>query len=242
MKEYEEKKYPLEDDIGEIALRWIAPPENPELEIVNCAKVSYANQAEQMGEREAKLLRFLDEAGHVSPSYHPHISFRVKCPIFVAREYFRHEVGMSKNEISQRYLELGKKFPLQFYVPEKFRAQSKHNKQASNGAIQEQEAAKNAYVYLLQQAAQTYEYMIKLGTSRELARMALPLSTYTEFISTGSFAAFKHFIDLRMHPDAQQEIGKYAIAIYDMLLPHFPISLEKFKDRREQMEKIYAGS
>lgn len=190
-----------------------------DIDVVNAARVSYGKVSTEVTERDKKLIQFLIEHKHTSPFEHNQLSFRVKAPIFVVRQWMRHRMN-SYNEISYRYV----KAPLEFYTPPHWRYQDTVNKQASVGAFKD-DAIKNEYQALLNQAVKTYETMLEQGVCRELARGVLPLCTYTQFIFTCNLHSLMHFLSLRLHAGAQYEIRQYAQGMLKLAMPYFPISL-----------------
>jgi thymidylate synthase (FAD) len=190
-----------------------------DLSVVRAARISNgAALPEWRGVADEKLIRFLAEHGHMSPFEHATFQFYVKCPIFVAREWQRHRT-FSYNERSGRY----KEFDTEFYEPATWRAPDPRNKQSSVDADELQWASKQ-YHEACQRAFMDYNGMIKMGVAREMARMVLPVSTYTEFIVTGNFRNWMHFLELRNSEEAQYEIRVYADAIASVLKEKMPIS------------------
>lgn len=171
---------------------------------VNVARVSYGKESSNYTEEQnVKLLKYLVKHGHTSPFRHSNLQFRIKCPIYVERQLFKHQVGISVNSISGRYVD----FSDSYYEIEQFRTQSTSSKQGSGDDLSEtlnKEALftqKN--IILLCKSA--YSRLIDLGVSKEQARSVLPLSLETEFIWTGSFLAFVHLCNLRLKQDTQKE-------------------------------------
>jgi thymidylate synthase (FAD) len=211
---------PLGDTISSIELVRIS---GSDLDVVNAARVSYGKVSSQVSDRDKKLISFLMEHNHTSPFEHNQLSFRVKAPIFVARQWMRHRMN-SYNEISYRYV----KSSLEFYVPPKWRSQDLKNKQASIGSFDNQEFTQK-FKDAITQSVQAYEYLLENGIGREIARSVLPLCTYTEFIFTCNLHSLMHFLKLRLHAGAQYEIRMYAQTMLKLALPHFPISLGEWK-------------
>lgn len=214
------KSDPLGDGISSIELIRIS---GSDLEVVNAARVSYGKISSKVSERDAKLIKYLMEHRHTSPFEHNQLSFRVKAPIFVARQWFRHRMN-SYNEISYRYVEAA----VEFYIPRHWRYQDANNKQVSTGAFQNQEMI-DQYKAAVETAFQAYKKMLEAGIGREQARSVLPVSTYTEFIFTCNLHSLMHFLELRMGPGAQQEIKDYAKGLLELALPHFPVSLGEWQ-------------
>src|SRR5579872_367905 len=211
---------PLGDGISSVELVRVS---GSDLDVVNAARVSYGKVSSHVSDRDKKLIAFLMEHNHTSPFEHNQLSFRIKAPIFVARQWMRHRMN-SYNEISYRYV----KASLEFYIPPKWRSQDTKNKQASIGSFDNPEFTqklKDAIAY----SVQTYEYLLENGIGREIARSVLPLGTYTEFIFTCNLHSLMHFLKLRLHAGAQYEIQMYAQSLLKLALPHFPISLGEWK-------------
>ena len=194
-----------------------------DVDIVNAARVSYGKRVLSIRERDKNLIKFLLQHKHTSPFEHNQLSFRIKCPIFVARQWMRHRMN-SYNEISYRYV----KAPLEFYVPSTWRYQDPKNKQGSIGSFENQ-ILKTSYNEAIQVSKQTYETLLKQGVCREIARAVLPVCTYTQFIFTCNLHSLIHFLELRLHKGAQYEIRQYAYALFTLALPHFTVSLGEWK-------------
>lgn len=172
--------------------------------IVDVARVSFGKESSNYSDTQnTKLLKYLWDHGHTSPFRHPHLQFRVKCPIFVERQLFKHNVGISTNSISGRYVDFSDEY---YMVPQgSWRKQSKNSKQGSDGYCDAQRMPDEVQMEVIKTCKNAYEYLIGLGVSKEQARMVLPLSLMTEFIWTGSLQAFLHMYALRTKPDAQEE-------------------------------------
>ncbi len=219
-----EKKFVLGDTIGAVEL---IRHSGSDLDIVNAARVSFGSTHETVTERDTKLIRYLLQHNHTSPFEHNQISYRITCPLFVARQWMRHRIGVSYNEISYRYVES----PLEFYIPQKFRAQSADNKQASEDhEFQNEETIRQRYQDALDSSAQAYKDLLEQGVAREIARAVLPSATYTHFIFTCNLVSLMHFIKLREHPGAQWEIQQYAIAMREFIQPTFSASFAMWED------------
>ena len=194
-----------------------------DLMVVNAARVSFAKEAIEFKEHDAKLIRYLAKHNHISPFFHPQIQFRIRMPIFVAREWYRHQIGFSRNEVSRRYVS---------DMPEcwnpsahEFRAKDEKVKQGSKDEpVELALSAKNIYDTSTRISLEAYDELLKLGVAPEIARTVLPQSMYTEFIETGSLAAYARLYKLRSSPDAQREIQSYADEIGKILEDKFPVS------------------
>jgi len=171
---------------------------------VNVARVSYGKEASNYTEEQnSRLLKYLVNHGHTSPFRHSQLQFRIKCPIYVERQLFKHQVGISVNSISGRYVD----FSDSYYKIEQFRTQSKDSKQGSGEDLSQEknDIVKRIQTDVIDYCKWAYEAMIFHGVSKEQARSVLPLSLETEFIWTGSFLAFVHLCNLRLKQDTQKE-------------------------------------
>jgi thymidylate synthase (FAD) len=194
-----------------------------DLMVVNAARVSFAKEATEFKEQDAKLIKYLAKHNHISPFFHPQIQFRIRMPIFVAREWYRHQIGFSRNEVSRRYVS---DMP-DCWKPkdEDFRERDAKLKQGSKDTpIEDVEIARNVYETTTRVSLESYDALLKLGVAPEVARTVLPQSMYTEFIETGSLAAYARLYKLRTSPDAQREIQNYARKIGAILEDVFPVS------------------
>ena len=141
-------------------------------------------------------------------------TFIVECPLFVARQWFRHRFG-SYNEVSKRYV--GKEF-LDFYIPSYIRRQAEKNKQASiDKPIYRSEEFINRIKELIEKSVNLYEEILENGGAKEIARGVLPQFMKTRFYWTVPRISLDNFITLRTHEGAQKEIREFAEAIKDMV-------------------------
>lgn len=213
---------PLSDGISSVVLVRVS---GSDLDVVNAARVSYGKVTTVMTERDEKLIKFLMEHNHTSPFEHNQLSFRIKCPLYVARQWMRHRMN-SYNEISYRYVQAKD----EFYMPNKWRSPDEVNKQGSVGGFQD-DLVDRAYQESLSLALKNYEFLLASGVCREQARGLLPMCTYTEFIFTCNLHSLCHFLKLRLGQGAQHEIQNYAQALLKLALPHFPASLGAWKNK-----------
>ena len=194
-----------------------------DLMVVNAARVSFAKESTEFKEQDTKLINYLAKHNHISPFFHPQIQFRIKMPIFVAREWYRHQIGFSRNEVSRRYVS----DTPECWDPtaDEFRAKDEKVKQGSKDEpVELADTAKNLYATSTRISLEAYDELLKLGVAPEIARTVLPQSMYTEFIETGSLAAYARLFKLRTSPDAQREIQKYARELGKLLEEKFPVS------------------
>jgi thymidylate synthase (FAD) len=192
-----------------------------DLTVVNAARVSFNKESTEMTDRDAKLVKYLAEHEHTSPFFHPQLRFRLKMPIFVAREWFRHTIGFARNEVSRRYVDSEP----EVWIPTDMRARDPNLKQGSKAEnVEVNEAACEVYKKATDAAVYAYNSLLEAGVAPEMARGVLPLSLYTEFIETGSLAAYARLCGLRLDPSAQKEIQDFAKAIHDLVKDKFPVS------------------
>lgn len=213
---------PLGDKISSLELVRVS---GGDIDVVNAARVSFGKLVEEISDKDEKLIRYLVQHDHTSPFEHNQLSFRVKCPLFVARQWMRHRMN-SYNEISYRYTQA----PVEFYIPESWRRQDTVNKQSSLGVCTEPEIA-NTYTKTVQACFSAYEELLAQGVCREQARGLLPSATYTQFIFTCNLHSLVHFLKLRLHPGAQYEIRVYAQGMLQLAQPHFPASLKAWQEK-----------
>jgi len=190
-----------------------------DLTVVNAARVSLGKHVDEFTERDAKLCKYLADHNHISPFFHPQARFRLKMPIWMAREWFRHTIGFARNEVSRRYVD----DPPTFHLPEFVRGRAANKKQGSlDDAHHDNQLMMNVIQESTTKSFQYYKGLIGAGVPPEQARMVLPQNMMTEFIETGSLAAYARLCKLRMGPDAQKEIQDVAKMVSDALSAKFP--------------------
>lgn len=196
--------------------------------ITNAARLS-TNKTSTNLDRDTRLIFRLMKDRHTSPFEMVEFKFLVKCPIFVARQWFRHRTG-NYNEWSGRYSEITE----EYYVPDLSRMQAQHstNKQMSGENLSEESAVEAQRLIGVSSKLSYLEYrnLLDLGLSREVARMILPQNMYTKFIFKIDLHNLLNFIRLRSAPDAQWEIQQYSNAIIDLIDPIVPITLQAFRE------------
>ena len=204
-----------------------------DLTVVNAARVSFDKVSTELTEGDKKLIHYLAKHDHVSPFFHPQVRFRLKMPIFVLREYFRHQIGLSRNEVSRRYVDTVPECWVP--QPDEIRERDPKLKQGSKStAVDDSDEAWKLMNDQVQSALQTYDELLKKGVAPEVARAILPQSMYSLVYETGSLAAYARICNLRLDPTAQKEIRNYATAIDTLMRQAFPVSWEalsqKFKE------------
>lgn len=212
---------PLGDGISSVTL---VRASGSDIDVVNAARVSYGKVVTEITDKDVKLIRYLMRHNHTSPFEHNQLSFRIKCPLYVARQWMRHRMN-SYNEISYRYVQAKD----EFYQPRIWRAPDEMNKQSSGGSI-DNPAINATYTQALEQAMHAYNALLAAGVCREQARGVLPMCTYTEFIFTCNLHSLCHFLKLRLGQGAQHEIQLYAQALLRLAAPHFPVALGAWKE------------
>lgn len=179
----------------------------------------YPNKS--LSEKDAKLIDYLAKHKHWSPFSHCYLKFRIKAPIFVARQLQKHTVGLAWNEVSRRYVDTEP----EFYLPDTWRAKADNAKQGS--AAHPVELDDNDPLWIKQTIEANlnlYNYLINMGTCAEQARMVLPQNTMTEWIWSGSLAAFARVVKLRTDPHSQYETSLVGHGIKWHLDNLFPVS------------------
>lgn len=195
-----------------------------DMTVVNAARVSYAKQrppSDPISEGDAGLIKYLAREKHESPFFHPQIRFRIKMPLYVAREWFRSTVGFARNEVSRRYVQ----DTVQCFVPTELRKSDPSKKQGSmDESIDNNEQFRKLMIESSIQSIMTYRRLLEAGVAREQARTVLPQSMMTEFVETGSLFAYARIVCLRISPRAQYEIQCYAREIDLKMRELFPVS------------------
>ena len=192
-----------------------------DLTVVNAARVSFAKESHELSNQDEKLINYLAKHQHVSPFFHPQVRFRLKMPIFVAREWFRHQIGFARNEVSRRYVDNDP----EFWMPDELRERDTNKKQGSKETKIQYNGHCLARIRKHQEESlELYKYLLEYKVCPEQARAVLPQSMMTEFIETGSLAAYARLYKLRTDPTAQREIQELAACVGNLLAEKFPIS------------------
>ena len=202
-----------------------------DLSVANAARVSFDKESELefavLSPKDAKLIEYLSREGHWSPFAHAFASFRIKAPIFVARQLGKHQVGLSWNEVSRRYVDSAP----ETYNPGKkgWRLKADNVKQGSSeafysGNISRPNQRQRSYASLVRQCINHYNWMLEQGICPEQARMVLPQSMMTEWIWSGSLHAFARVCNLRLDSHTQKETQFIAGEISTHMANYFPVS------------------
>jgi thymidylate synthase (FAD) len=199
-----------------------------DISVVNAARVSFNKESKltddgSVSDRDSKLIAYLAKHNHFTPFCHPQISLRIKCPIFVRAQLGKHQIGLTMNEVSRRYVT----FEPEVYVPFWRSAPTDGAKQGSSGRIEDLDLCiklQQEYRGVVNECVDLYNRLLADGVAPEQARSILPQGTYTEFVWTGSLYAFARVYKLRIDSHAQWEIQKFAEAIDKIIAPLFPVS------------------
>ena len=215
-----------------------------DLTVVNAARVSFNKQTEWVEDYEEeydadhrtvsyfpkkvlkdgdkKLINFLAREKHWTPFGHCFLQFRIKAPIFVARQLAKHQVGLIWNEISRRYVDSEP----EFYFPEKWRKKNPDKKQGSyeNEFVDLTFAEQCQPKAVIEICRNLYNGMLDMGVCAEQSRMILPQNMYTEWYWSGSLFAFARICSLRLKKDTQKETREIAEQLSSLIEPLFPES------------------
>lgn len=208
-----------------------------DLTIANAARVSFNKMSDWDGEqhwtgsisgkklsdRDQKLINYLAKHKHWTPFAHPQITLRIKAPVFVRTQLFKHKVGMVENEVSRRYVT----DEPQFYTPDWRAAPTDGAKQGSSDFVDDPMLVDEMDVMfnrVVLEALDAYNRLLARGVAPEQARAVLPQGTYTEWWWTGSLSAYARIYAQRVDAHAQWEVQQYAQAISQIIAPLFPHS------------------
>ena len=209
-----------------------------DLSVVNAARVSFSKQSSwtdtdticmELPEKDAKLIKYLAKHKHKSPFNHCFMSFRVKAPIFVARQLVKHEY-LPWNEVSRRYVS---DEPEVYFPSEGWRQAAENVKQGSGGLLVDQGSQIEIAKMTTQYALDAYYTLMKNGVCPEQARMVLPQNTMTEWIWSGTLFAFAKMCKLRLDPHTQKETQEIAKMIDGEAKVQYPVSWEALMEYGE---------
>ena len=193
-----------------------------DLSIVNAARVSFAKVNTEFDEKsDTRLINYLAKHNHWSPFGHASMQFHIKAPVFVARQLVKHQIGLTWNEVSRRYVDT----EVEFYEPTEWRLAAENKKQGST-----EETIKYNLAPAHRFAKECYENMLNMGIAPEMARMVLPQSMMTEWYWSGTLYAFARVCNLRCKPDAQKETQNVGWGIDKYARELFPASWIALRD------------
>lgn len=217
-----------------------------DLSVVNAARVSFdkesvldkidcghedcgpecAGHYKRLSDKDAKLINYLAKHKHWTPFAHTCLSFRIKAPIFVARQLGKHQVGLVWNEVSRRYVDSEP----EFYQPDVWRKRAENVKQGSSDEAVATIEGSAGFTpaewaeFAVSHALSCYQDMLHSGICPEQARMVLPQSMMTEWIWTGGLAAFARVCSLRLEGHTQAETREVATHLAKHCETLFPVS------------------
>ena len=187
-----------------------------DLTVVNAARVSFNKESKQLTDADIKRLSYLANHEHWSPFSHCFLQFRIKAPIFVARQLAKHQIGLAWNEVSRRYVD----YAPEMFMPEYFRPRSPSAKQGSLDIGKVHIDVSKFF----REAWAKYNELLQQNVAPEMARMVLPQSLMTEWWWSGSLMAFARVVRLRLDPHAQKETQFIAERIDEECCKLFPYS------------------
>lgn len=209
-----------------------------DLTIANSARVSYQKRAEEMSDKDEKLIDFLAREHHTSPFRHATIQFEVKVPLMIARQWWKYIVGagfqdpiVAWNESSRRYVTSEN----EYHVPQYFRQAPENSKQGSGAPIKSELNEQWIDTLMRHQlnSEAMYKQMLADGICAEQARLVLPAyGIYVYFYWTASVQGCAHLIAQRTKQDAQLEFQEYANAVHELAREAFPISIDKLIEHK----------
>ena len=189
-----------------------------DLSVVNAARVSYSKTKKTFEQSDEKLIKYLAEHEHWSPFAHASLQFRIKAPIFVARQLVKHQVGLVWNEVSRRYVDHAP----ELYKPDSWRGRPQNSKQGSDGEVKLDQTIEHNMETTMVSCLILYNSLLQKGVAPEQARMVLPQSMMTEWYWSGTLYAFARVCNLRCKPDTQKETQDVAIQIHALADEAFP--------------------
>ena len=205
-----------------------------DLSVVNAARVSFAKAHKEFkDDADTILINYLAKLNHWSPFGHASMQFAISAPVFVARQLVKHQVGLTWNEVSRRYVDIEP----EFYTPEVWRGVAENKKQGSsdveidiNPTLGSGPMMVDDYQRVLSAAKWTYEELLRKGVCPEQARMVLPQSMMTEWYWSGTLYAFARVCNLRCKDDAQRETQDVGWNIDKHARELFPSSWKALRD------------
>ena len=193
-----------------------------DLSVVNAARVSFANKHEEFDKNhDERLIKYLAKHNHWSPFAHCSMQFHIRAPVFVARQMVKHQVGLSWNEVSRRYVDIEP----EFFEPIMWRQRSPDKKQGSlDQQVRRSDIVKKTVDNFNDMVRTIYNNLLEHEVAPEQARMILPQSMMTEWYWSGTLYAFARVCKLRISSDEQVETKSVAHGISKHAKENFPIS------------------
>lgn len=192
-----------------------------DINVVNAARVSFAKEVKEFDlEKDTKLINYLARHNHFTPLAHTAVTIRVKAPIFMARQFVKHQIGLVWNEESRRYID----DEPEFYLPKVLRGRPVNAKQGSSGDLESSELFTQMMLTETKNCLDLYDRLLEGNVAPEQARMVLPQNTMTNWMWTGSLVAFSRVVKLRVDEHAQKEAQELGWLINDVVAPLYPVS------------------
>lgn len=192
-----------------------------DVNVVNAARVSFAKEVSEFDlEKDSKLINYLAKHNHFTPLAHTSVTIRVKAPIFMARQFVKHQIGLVWNEESRRYIDNEP----EFYIPSVLRGRPVNAKQGSGDDLVSSDLFTQMIITESKNCLDLYERLLEGNVAPEQARMVLPQNTMTNWMWTGSLVAFSRVVKLRLDSHAQKEAQELAEMIDNTVSPLYPVS------------------
>ena len=212
-----------------------------DLTVVNAARVSFDKESEfeldneelcdKLTDADNRLVKYLAKHDHWSPFAHTSVQFRVKAPIFVARQLVKHQVGGVWNEVSRRYVDSEP----EFYIPADWRSRPEGSvKQGSGKRLLESPLVETVAIKTTKEALASYNAMLSSGVAPEMARMVLPQNTMTEWYWTGSLMFWARVCRQRLDSHAQEESRQVALLVSQHMRKLFPVSWDVLMNPKQE--------
>lgn len=173
------------------------------------------------------LMEVKTSAQHWAPFAHPHIQLRVTAPIFLARQFVKHQVGGVWSEESRRYID----DEPEFWVPDVWHARPESVKQGSGEALGNQGGARSAVMTATENSLAFYKHLLEMGAAPEEARIVLPLNMMTTWVWTGSLLFFSRVANQRVDSHAQHAAQELGRKIAEIIRPLYPVSWQALVPR-----------
>lgn len=223
-----------------------------DLSSVNSAKVSYDKKSVAFTEKEKKLIKYLAQHGHTSPFRHAFVTFEAYAPLMIARQWWKYIIGSGHEEIASSqdpftaWNESSRRYVTE--IPEFYVVQADQWREAPPKGDSKQGSGRNYgveagsyYTNLLvtqyKEGLRLYEFFLEEGIAGEQARLALPAyGLYVRWYWSASVQGVAHMLNQRLAKDSQYEFQQYARAVYDIMLEHFPVSIDELVKLAEESE------
>ena len=219
-----------------------------DLSCVNSAKVSYDKKSVEFTDKEKKLISYLAKHGHTSPFRHAFVTFEVYAPLMIARQWWKYIIGSGHDETGQdpftAWNESSRRYITEepeFYVvgAGEWRSAPENSKQGSGEVVDEKlgKDLTNLLIHAHTQGINRYEWAMEEGVCAEQARLFLPAyGLYVRWYWSASVQGVAHMLNQRLAHDSQKEFQMYARAVYDIMIEHFPVSIEELVRMAEEVE------